>query len=412
MKHTIINLRWGVLSALFAITVFSACNDDLEQISGTSPAPVTGPTLDSVLRANPTDSLYYRLIVRGGQLSLINSRTNFFTLFVPNNNAMKLFINAASGGQVPLAAPDAVFSGFINTVIPPATAASIVQYNTIPQVIRSSSIPNTFPNFFYPTALNPAPTVSPLLRLTTFPTTRNGAWLSTVPITGVDQNAANGVIHHTAFLVTPPQRFMWDRINTDADMTYLKAAIIRADSGVVASQKLQTYLSNIGPNFTVFAPTNTAFRTTLTLAIAQVLINGGVPIPTAIAQATALASTPNVFSNPALYPVLTAQTVKGIVVYHILLNRAFTNNFPTVQTAYPTLLNQGLPTHPGLKLQATFSTTNPFVATATVKDVYNNAPAANIVINTSPLTPDPNGTSDQNFLNGVLHKIDAVLLPQ
>jgi hypothetical protein len=116
-----------------------------------------------------------------------------------------------------------------------------------------------------------------------------------------------------------------------------------------------------------------------------------------------------VFSNPALYGVLTAQIVKGIVVYHILGVRAFTNNFPTTQTFYPTLLNSAIPTHPGVGLVATFGT--PFATSAKVKGV-GNATAANIIINASPLLPDPVGTSDQHYLNGVIHKIDQVLLPQ
>jgi hypothetical protein len=146
--------------------------------------------------------------------------------------------------------------------------------------------------------------------------------------------------------------------------------------------------------------------------IAQTLINNGVPPQIAIPTATQLASTPGVFTNPALASALTPQTVKGIVVYHVLGSRAFTNNFPTTETGYPTLLNSAIPTHPGLKLKATFTPPNPFVTTATVKDVYNNSPAANIFINAQPLTPDPYGTSDQNFVNGVLHKIDKVLLLQ
>jgi hypothetical protein len=122
-----------------------------------------------------------------------------------------------------------------------------------------------------------------------------------------------------------------------------------------------------------------------------------------------MASTPTVFSNPALYGVLSAQTVKGIVVYHILGNRAFTNNFPTTTTFYPTLLNGAIPSHPGVGLSAIFGV--PFVTSATVKGA-GNATAASIVINASPLIPDPSGTSDQHYLNGVLHKITQVLLPQ
>ena len=96
------------------------------------------------------------------------------------------------------------------------------------------------------------------------------------------------------------------------------------------------------------------------------------------------------------------------------MNRAFTNNFPTTETAYPTLLNSGVPQHPGLKLKCIFGVVPgvpfPIVISATLKDVLNNT--ANLIINTQPFTPNPFGTSDQNFINGTLNKIDKVLLPQ
>jgi hypothetical protein len=104
--------------------------------------------------------------------------------------------------------------------------------------------------------------------------------------------------------------------------------------------------------------------------------------------------------------VLTPTTVKGIVVYHLLGTRAFTNNFPTTATSYPTLLNSAVPTHPGVSLTCTF--TGPFVSAATVKGAANPT-ASNIFVNP---TPEPNGTSDQFFVNGTIHKIDQVLRPQ
>ncbi|MEI2749373.1 MAG: hypothetical protein V9E88_11505 [Ferruginibacter sp.] len=192
-------------------------------------------------------------------------------------------------------------------------------------------------------------------------------------------------------------------------MEYLKAAIARADSGTAAPGFLVGALSNIGANLTVFAPTDAAFQGTITALVTQVLIGLGVPPATAAAQAAALASSPTIFSNPNLFPYLPAQTVKGILVYHLLGSRAFTNNLPTDATAFPTLLNGAVPAHPGLTIQATFGV--PFVTSATVKGLANPAPA-NIVINASPLLPDPVGSSDQHYLNGVIHKIDQVLLPQ
>ena len=412
MKYITKRMKTGFLLGLAAMIVFSSCNKDVEQFTE-APAPgvSTDPALGDVIKNNADDSLYYRLIVKSGLLTTLNNKTTTYTMFVPNNAAMRSFITAASGGLVPPGAPDAVFSGFITANFPAASAAGVVSYNTCPQALFSTSIPSTFPNFQYPSILNPAPTISALLRLTTFPTTNNGAWLNNVPlIPALDVAAANGVIHHEAVVVAPPQRFLWDRINTDAGLTYLKAAIIRADSGTIAPGTLQGALQNIGANLTVFAPTDAAFQATLTGAIYQGLVAVGYPAGAAtLATATALASSPTVFSNPLLYGVLTARTVQGIVVYHILGTRVFTNNFPTTTTFVPTLLNGGIPAHPGVGLTGTFGI--PFFTAATVKGV-GNATAANVIINAAPFTPDPSGTSDQHYLNGVIQKIDQVLLPQ
>ncbi|MBU3715175.1 MAG: hypothetical protein FGM46_09555 [Ferruginibacter sp.] len=399
-----------------AVILLSSCNKEPQVITENTVNPPAGPAVGEVLDGNDNDSLYFRLVNRAGQISLINDKSKSFTLFVPDNNGIKpvlVGLAAQAGITIPLQAPDAVFSAFISQ-IPVTVATALVQYNIIPQTIKSSGISNTFPNFSYPTVFNPAPNISSLARLNTYPSTRNGAWLNNIPITGVDQMASNGVIHHTATLVLPGNRYLWDRISTDDELTYLKAAILKADEGAPAAESLQGYLSSFGPDFTIFAPVDNAFKETLTGLITQVLYNNGngLPLDQAFLQASALASTPDVFSNPALASVLTPQTVKGIVVYHVLGKRAFTNNFPTTQTSYPTLLNTVVSSHPGLKLQATFNPPSPFVSVATVKDVYNNNAAANIIINSSPLTPDPSGTSDQNFINGVLHKIDKVLLPQ
>jgi len=417
-----------------AIAVLSACNKEPEQFADSVPVAPSGISLGETIAANANDSLYYRLIVKAGMVPAITNKTTTLTMFVPDNNAMRLFISALSGGVIPPNAPDAVFSNFIQTTIPAATAAAIVSYNITPQALPSSKIPGTFPNFQYPSILNPAPALSALLRLTTFPSTRNGAWVNNIPIATADVTAVNGIIHQTAFLVTPPSKYLWERINTDVGLTYFKAAIIRADSGVAptSATSLIGALNNIGANLTVFAPTDAAMQAALTGAIYQgvlplvtqqltaAYIGAGLTAaqaaakaaidapPIALTQATALASTPAVFQNTALFGVLTAQTVKGLVVYHILGSRAFTNNFPTTATAYPTLLNGAIPVHPGVTLQATFGA--PFVTAATVKGAINPT-ASNIIINALPLLPEPFGTSDQHYLNGVLHKIDQVLIP-
>jgi uncharacterized surface protein with fasciclin (FAS1) repeats len=210
-------------------------------------------------------------------------------------------------------------------------------------------------------------------------------------------------------VVVPPSASLWARINTDADLTYLKAAILRADSGTAVAPStvgtLQGALDNIGANLTVFAPNDSSFRSLLTGQLTLALIAQGMDPATAQGTAAALAGTPAVFSNPALSAVLTPTNVKGIVVYHVLGTRAFTVNLPAATTNFPTLLNSAIPTHPGIGLQATF--TGPVTSAVTVKGAAN-ASAATVFLNPTP----GSGTSDQNATNGVLHKINQVLRPQ
>ena len=214
-----------------------------------------------------------------------------------------------------------------------------------------------------------------------------------ISIVQLDIPAVNGVAHRIALVSAPPSRYLIDRLNSDPDLTIFRAALSRADSGAVPASSLVGALGNIGANLTVFAPSNQAFKNVI-----SALTGGAIP--------------PNapdaVFIGFLGSSSISTQTVKGIVVYHILgLGRAFLNNFPITATSYPTLLNGGIPTHPGVSLKVTF--TGPATITsATVKGVAN-ATASNIAINP---TPDPNGTSDQHFINGTLHKIDQVLLPQ
>ena len=369
-----------------AVMALSACNKGVIDIPGSTPVVPSGLTLGATLAATPNDSLFYRMVVRGGMLSTISSTTNSFTVFVADNNAMRQFVNVASGGLIPVAAPDAVHSAFISGSLPATTAGSIVGYNICPQALPSASIPTSFPNLQYPSILNPAPSVSAFLRLTTFPSrTAAGAWLNNYPISSADAATANGVIHHTAALVTPPSIYLWNKIDTDPNMVLLRAAILRADADPTAPGALQSALLNIGANLTVFAPDTTAFKGLLSA------LSGGA-LPTSAPNAT--------FAG--FIGTLPITTVKGIVVYHILGKRAFSVNLPTTSTQVPTLLNGAVPSHPGLGVQATFVNVPGFglvTSSATVKG------AANAVASTIT-------GKDNHYLNGVLHVINQVLLPQ
>ena len=413
-------------SALFiavALLGLTACNKEVEEILPAPVAPVTSSAraIGDTLRLNAEDSLFYKVIVRGNMLTVLNDKTKTFTLFSPNNAAIRQFVSGASGGAIPPSGiPDSNYVNFINRNLPVVTATSLVQYHTLPQTVKAAAIPTVFPNLPYPTLLNPNPAASPFLRFDGYISRRaNGAWFNNIPVIVPDRMTGNGVVHSIAAVAVPPSTLLWDRINTDANLTYLKAAVQRADSGAAATASLQYVLGTqaIAPglNLTLFAPTDDAMKAFITGAIAQALIAQGVPPATALASAEGLVAgygtllLTNPYSIPVYGPqlaaVLTPTTAKGIVVYHLLFGqRVFTPNIPGTATTIPTFLNSAIANHPGITIAATFS--GPVVTAATVKGIANTT-ASNLIIN-----PLPNGSSDQHYINGVMHKIDQVLRPQ
>jgi len=374
-----------------ALVVFAACNKDVPGPTPIAPAPIVGSSIATIINSDPNYSLLKAAVTKAGLVLILADSTRNLTLFAPDDAAF-----AASG----------VSADVINA-LPAAQLAAILSYHLVPERLPAAAIGTVFPNRQTPSFINPAPSVSALLRLTNFPSANNGAWLNNIPIKAVDRAASNGWIHTVAGLVMPPQRFVWDRIDTDPGLTYLKAAIKRADVGSPSASSLEGALKNIGANVTVFAPTDAAMQMLLTGLIYQQLVGQGMPPGDALAAAQQAASTPDIIAT------LPVETMRGIVVYHLFGpglpgRRAFTNNFSPSPTFYPTVLNSVLADHPGVLIQVSFGPNTPFVTAATVKGV-GNAAAANFLIDPRP---EPTGSSDQHYLNGVLHKIDQVLLPQ
>lgn len=392
-----------ILAAGLAATL-TACNKALPVAEPiTMPAP-SGQTIAATINNEANFTFLKAAITKastnatfGNNLNtLLSDSTGVFTFFAPTDAAFQ------ASGFPSAAAVSAQRAGLLDTIL---------RYHLVPgQKITSSIIPETFPNLQEPTALVLAPPsalLPPGLRMSIFLSKRGALlWANNIPITQADIAVSNGVVHKVATLVAPPSQYLWDRINTDPDLTYLKAAIQKADNGVAPASTLQAALQNAAANLTVFAPTNAAFQQLLTVQITAALIAQGSDAVTAQATATALASSPAVFSNSAVASVLTPIVVQGIVVYHLLGVRAFTNNLSATGSATPTLLNRAIANHPGLTHMATF--TGPVVTAAFVKGIANPSPST-ILINP---TPAPNGTSDQHYINGVLHKIDQVLMPQ
>jgi hypothetical protein len=125
--------------------LFTSCNKDVQQLELPTKPIQYGSLLNDMIKSNPDYSLYYSLIIKGGQLSLISDSTRSYTMFVPNNQAMKRFINIQSGGLIPIASPEFLFSTFISTAITNEQAAALVQYNTMPQSIYTKDFSSGFP---------------------------------------------------------------------------------------------------------------------------------------------------------------------------------------------------------------------------------------------------------------------------
>lgn len=397
-----------LMIAINTVGLLSSCNKDLPVAEPITQPPPTGlsimETLDgasySFLKAAVTRAS--TVASPTGTLStLLADKNAVFTFFAPDDNAFRASLTV-------LGLPADISS--IN-FFRPGQLDTIIKYHLIGgQQYTAALVTPAFPNLnlYLQSSFVLAPpseALPPGLRMPIFMGRQGTAlFANNIPVTQADIAVANGVIHNVAFALLPPSQVLWQRIATDTDLTYLMAAVRKADEGDPA-KTLETALQNVAANLTVFAPTNLAFQQLLTGQITLALIAMGLDPATAAAQAAALASTPAVFTNPALAAVLTPETVAGIVVYHILGSCAFLVNLPTTLTNYPTLLNSAID-HPGVGLQATFGATG--VTAATVKGLAN-ATASNIQINP---TLAPNGTSDQHYINGTLHKIDQVLLPQ
>ena len=151
----------------------------------------------------------------------------------------------------------------------------------------------------------------------------------------------------------------------DADLSFFRAAVARADSGQVGLNRLDSVMKFGLANVTVFAPSNDAVK--------QLLMYMGLP-PT-----------------EAAFDYIAVPTVRGLVAYHMLGVRAFSVNLPATTSTIQTLL--GASPYPPLTIDRT-------TALPRLTGPGNGGMYANFLY------------TDRNAVNGVVHKIDMVLLPQ
>ena len=179
-------------------------------------------------------------------------------------------------------------------------------------------------------------------------TTGTGVSVNGSRVVQADVQASNGVIHVIDRVLTPPTGTILAVAQADTTLSYLVAAALRGGTAVT------TALGGTTP-LTVFAPTNAAFRTTPYNTIAAI--------------------------NAA-----PADTLIKILTYHVV---------PGVRAYSPTLTNGAVIT----TFQTGTITAGVSASAVTVTGRGNGTNASRVT------------TSDISATNGVIHKIDRVLLP-
>jgi uncharacterized surface protein with fasciclin (FAS1) repeats len=402
MKTKINNfLKLTTVVAIAAIGVVG-CNKEFNSVAPlpTPPAFNVVNSIDSLVKVNPNFTILKAAIQRAGFNALLADPNRQFTVFAPTDLAF---------AQIGITSPAAT------AALPVATLQSILSYHVIPQVFTSAQIPTAAPNVKLPSLLQLG-NISPLVKVNLYPSKRgSNVFVNDVAVATPDVAASNGVVHVIGKVLLPPSTTLKGVIAANSDLSMLQAAIIRADSGIVNSSptRLDSLANFALTNLTIMAPTNTAFAQLIYgIVYPNILTQVSNAIATAnpsftpaqvtaaatpIAQAQATAAS----TNPATFNLLPVQTVRGIVAYHIFGGapfnpgtgaRYFGTNFTGV-TSVPTALG-GSP-FPPVGVDNTGAMGPRFLG------------AGNGAGNFSNLV-----TTDLQALNGVLHKIDRVLLPQ
>ncbi len=208
----------SLLLALFASSalVFTSCDDDDDDDNN--------QTITEVVINGSNFTLLEAAVVRAGLADALAQGS--LTVFAPTDAAFQ------AAGFADVAA--------INNT-PVATLQAVLQYHVLATKVEAAAIP---------TADNTAQTT---LGGGTIYITKNASGVSVngARVTQADVAASNGVIHVIDKVLLPPAGNIVQTAQASADLTFLVAAVTRANLG--------NTLSTTNP-LTVFAPTNAAFQ--------------------------------------------------------------------------------------------------------------------------------------------------------
>lgn len=289
--------------AFTALSVFAvSCSDD---------DPVTPQqSVTDIVVSDPNFSILEAAVVKAGLADAL-ATTNPITVFAPDNAAF-----TASG-----------ISEATIASLPAATVSDILKYHVHSGLVSSTAVPAS-------------DAITTLGGTSLFASSNaNGVFMNGIKVKQADVSASNGVIHVIEKVLTEPTQTIAEIAASDTSFSFLVAAVSKVG--------LLTAISGPG-KFTVFAPTNNAFRA------------AGITDINAVDLAT----------------------LNTVVRYHVLTTNVFASdliNNTTAQTLQGGNLRITLP--PAVKIDGS-------------AQVASNVTAANITAT-----------------NGVIHVIDRVLLP-
>lgn len=262
-------------------------------------------------------------LARTGLTSTLANLENNFTVFAPTDDAF----NAAGFATI----QDVVKA-------PVEVLKPILLYHAVNAKILAAQVP-AGPN-------TPVKTINGADIYVT--SNSKGVFVNGTPVIVADVKAANGVIHIIDKILMPPVGNIVQTAVANPNFSFLVAAVLRASQG---STNVAALLSGDGP-FTVFAPTNDAFKKLG-------------------------------FKSEADFLTANPDDLTPILGYHVIAGRVFSSD-----------LSEGL--MPSMLLSG--KTTITLAGGAKIKG-NGNTTAANII------------QTDIVSTNGVIHVIDNVLLP-
>jgi uncharacterized surface protein with fasciclin (FAS1) repeats len=305
-----------LFAMLIGLTAVSCKKDN------NTPTPSTSTTITAQVSAGTNFTLLKSAVVKAGLAATLDG-TGPFTVFAPTDDAF-------------------IASGITATVIGMLSSdklKAILLYHTLSSKVMAADVP-AGPNAKVVTVGGDSIFVTKNV---------SGVFVNGINVTKADIAASNGVIHTISRVLLPPVGNIVQVASADTTFSLLVAAVLRASTG---STNVAGILSG-GGIFTVFAPTNNAFRA------------AG-------------------FADTAAVNAANPNTLASILTYHVIPGRVFSSDL--VNGAKATTANGGMVT---IALSG---------SVATVKGNANTSAAG--IIGTNVMAT-----------NGVVHVIDQVLLP-